>query len=134
MIFICKPSERMPLPARPYDSTVQGSDVNQAARLRKIAQENSLGGAFNVDPALWFKASTARIDLMKSLETRLDEGLDARIATRENSATRMLILALCASVFSIGAALLLSGVMIHRLMRRLGGEPSLPPAHHAVSI
>jgi methyl-accepting chemotaxis protein len=110
--------------ASAYDATVQGSDADLVARLRKVAQENALAGAFNVDPALWFKAATARIDLMKAVEGKMDEHFSAILAGHESSAMRMLLITLGASVFSILAALVVGGAVIRKLLRRLGGEPA----------
>lgn len=106
-----------------YLRSVQGEDVDQVIRLRKMANEAGPNVNFDVPPATWFRVSTTRIDLMKKVEELLDDGLNTLIGNREREAKQRLILSLLLSLGAIGCALLLSGLMIRNLMRRLGGEP-----------
>ncbi len=87
--------------------TLTGPPVEAVARFRAIAAEKSAGGKFGVAASAWFDASTARIDLMKTVEDRF--GADyaaaadaikaaARRAFLVFSAVTALILALTAAV------------------------------------
>ena len=107
-----------------YEAMVQGSDVDQVARLRKVAQESGLQSALNVDPALWFQASTTRIDRINDVASEMDRDFEALLAERETAGRRTLIVTLCVAALAIVATLVMSGVMIRRLIRRLGGEPA----------
>ena len=64
-------------PARELWLTLCASEINtQACRLRDIARRTSAGAA--VEPQLcelWFELHTRRIDLMKNVETRLEQDL-----------------------------------------------------------
>ena len=108
-----------------YDRTVRGEEVDQVARLRKLALDAAPGSSFDVVPASWFKVATVRIDLMKQVEGHLDERLNTLITAREADASQRLWWSLLLSLAAVLTALFLSGVMIGNLMRRLGGEPAL---------
>lgn len=111
-----------------FELTVKGSDVDEVERLRKVALESIGGEAFDIPPQQWFKASTARIDLMKTVESKLDEQIDRLLAKQLNAAQVTLWASLVGSVLVIVIALVLSAAMIRRLMRRLGGEPAAAAA------
>ena len=110
------------------DQTVKGGVVEEVAQMRRKALESIAGEEFDVAPALWFRASTARIDLMKTVESKLDEQILAELAQQEQAALRTLIVALLGSLTAVAVALLLSGATIRRLTRRLGGEPATAAA------
>ncbi|WP_300451541.1 methyl-accepting chemotaxis protein [Accumulibacter sp.] len=110
------------------DQTVKGGIVEEVAQMSRKALESIAGEEFDVAPALWFRASTARIDLMKTVESKLDEQIRAELAKQENAALRIVILALLGSLTAVAVALLLSGATIRRLTRRLGGEPATAAA------
>ncbi|WP_273703270.1 methyl-accepting chemotaxis protein [Candidatus Accumulibacter vicinus] len=110
------------------DQTVKGGVVEEVAQMRRKALESIAGEEFDVAPALWFRASTARIDLMKTVESKLDEQILAELAQQEQAALRTLIVALLGSLTAVTVALLLSGATIRRLTRRLGGEPATAAA------
>jgi methyl-accepting chemotaxis protein len=120
--------------SRLADATVKGSDVEEAVRMRKAAFEASPGEELDVPAGQWFKASTARIDLMKAVESKLDEQIVGVLARQEAAALRTVVLALLASTLATIAALVLGSAMIRRLMRRLGGEPATAAAiAHAIA-
>ena len=50
---------------------VRGPAVDNVERLRGIAQDKRDSGGFGVEPAVWFTASTQRIDLFKIIEDQL---------------------------------------------------------------
>ena len=110
------------------DQTVKGGVVEEVAQMRRKALESIAGEEFDVAPALWFRASTARIDLMKTVESKLDEQILAELAQQEQAALRTLIVALLGSLTAVTVALLLSGATIRRLTRRLGGVPATAAA------
>ncbi|MBL8373243.1 nitrate- and nitrite sensing domain-containing protein [Accumulibacter sp.] len=105
------------------DEIVKGNDVDEVIRMRKLAIESIPGEELDVSPAHWFSASTSRIDLMKTVESRLHSYIGDLIARQESSAWRTLVLSLVASASSIVFAILLGVLTIRRLMRRLGCEP-----------
>ncbi|MEJ2444939.1 MAG: nitrate- and nitrite sensing domain-containing protein [Exilibacterium sp.] len=54
-----------------YLKTVSGQAVEEVARLKKLAQEQSKRGRFGIKPDHWFSMATNRIDLLKQVEDRL---------------------------------------------------------------
>jgi hypothetical protein len=72
--------------SRLADATVKGNDVEEAVRMRKAAFEASPGEELDVPAGQWFKASTARIDLMKAVESKL--GRADRRRTRQTGSGR----------------------------------------------
>ena len=105
------------------DDIVKGSEVEEVARLRKLATDSISTEEFDVSSAEWFKASTARINLMKNVESKLDAQIHELLSKQETAAERKVIVSLLASLLSIVVALLIGGGITRRLMQRLGGEP-----------
>jgi methyl-accepting chemotaxis protein len=110
------------------DETVKGSAVDEVSQMRRKALESTAGEEVDVAPAQWFKASTARIELMKTVESALDEQILGVLAQQEKVALRTLSVAALGSTVAAVVALVLSSVMIRRLTRRLGGEPAAAAA------
>ncbi len=105
-------------------AVVRGPDVETVDALRKLALEQREGGGFGVTPALWFAASTKRIDLFKIIEDELaaDYARDSR--RLEAEAWRALIWFGC-----LTAGLLLVAVAIGVLAWR----SILPPLRQAAA-
>ncbi len=51
-----------------YKKTVQGKEVDEVARMRKIAMELTTIGGFGVDSAYWFDTITSKINKLKKVE------------------------------------------------------------------
>ncbi|HPP86423.1 MAG TPA: nitrate- and nitrite sensing domain-containing protein [bacterium] len=58
-----------------YENTVVGENVNNVEKMRSIALEKFYEGGFDVEPNIWFKNITDKIDLMKKVEDRIAEEL-----------------------------------------------------------
>lgn len=54
-----------------YADSVKGQAVDAVAKMRQTAVDKTAAGGFGVEPAAWFDAITAKIDLMKQVEDRL---------------------------------------------------------------
>ncbi|NOI27220.1 methyl-accepting chemotaxis protein [Vibrio coralliilyticus] len=58
-----------------YRGTLTGPIMEETASFREIAIEYAMIGGFGVDPAEWFKAQTAKINLLKQVEDKLANDL-----------------------------------------------------------
>ncbi len=58
-----------------YEQTMRGDAVNEVTRMRQIAVDKMNDGSFGVDPGVWFKASTGRIDLLKEVENKVGKDM-----------------------------------------------------------
>ena len=107
-----------PAAARAAAATVSGPDVAVAAKLRENAiarlREPSLGG---VDPAKWFAAMTAKINLMKSVEDRLAKGVSHDAHALKTQARAALIGDAIIALLAILAAAGLAAVIARGLKR-----------------
>ncbi len=54
-----------------FDKQLANQSVQDVQKLRQIALNKSQEGGFGQDPTFWFKVSTDRINLLKSIEDRL---------------------------------------------------------------
>lgn len=61
-----------------FDAFLQSAEQQEVQRYRDIAHQFQRDGGFNVEPASWFAASTARINQLKTLE---DQFKDAMLAS-----------------------------------------------------
>src|SRR5690349_25000772 len=68
-----------------YAKTVSGHDVEEVARIRKIVFAGGLTGDLKgTEGPYWYKVTTAKIDLMKKVEDKIAEQLEA-LATGESA-------------------------------------------------
>lgn len=104
-----------------YAQKVSGPAIATVERLRELAHASSTTGRFGVTGVEWFNASTARIDLMKSVEDRLGSDYE-RDAERIRLDARRAFLgfALLTSVI-FGGTVLGSWLLVRSLTRRLLG-------------
>jgi len=70
-----------------YESTVQGRAIEEVERMRQIALTVGLDSskAFGVDPEVWFKNMTDKINLLKTVDDSLAKGI-IQIATAQAQA------------------------------------------------
>ncbi len=64
-----------------YDQTLKGASIESVERIRGIVREKAESGDFGVPPALWFKDSTARIELMRKVSLQQMDTLKSQTAT-----------------------------------------------------
>jgi len=95
---------------RIVSETVAGDALDKTAGFRAILESKSSG--FGVDPADWFKAQTAKINLLKAAGDQLEKTFIHNAGTEESKALTALI-----TVSTITLLLLLvSGVLSFRLL------------------
>jgi methyl-accepting chemotaxis protein len=90
--------------------TLSGSAVDRVSQMREIAAVGGLSGDMNgLDSKAWFDATTARIDLLKTVEDRAANDLMALTSALEDEATRAL--AALSAIIAVGCALSIAIVM-----------------------
>ncbi|MCC7047700.1 MAG: nitrate- and nitrite sensing domain-containing protein, partial [Alphaproteobacteria bacterium] len=86
-----------------YADTMAGRVTDEVLRMRKIVAEGGLNGELQgLDGKSWFDATTARIDLLKTVEDRIATDLGAQSHAILADATRAL--AVLAGIASLGLA------------------------------
>ena len=107
-----------PADARAAGAAVSGRDVQEAARMRELAisrlQQADLGG---VDPAAWFAAMTAKIELMKGVEDKLAARVLDDAGALEASARRALLVSIALALLALAGATALAVVLARGLRR-----------------
>ena len=107
-----------PADARAAGAAVSGRDVQEAARMRELAisrlQAADLGG---VDPAAWFAAMTAKINLMKGVEDKLAARVLGDAGALEASARRALLVSIALALLALAGATALAVVLARGLRR-----------------
>jgi len=107
-----------------YKDKISGNVVDEVENFRKIAIDKALTGGFGVDPALWFKAITKKIDAMKDVENALSHDLQTLSEKLASEANRLLWIYVMLSAVALLATLLFGIWIIRVLLRELGGEPN----------
>lgn len=89
-----------------YDATMSGESIEETEAMRQAALDGRINGGISVDPGRWFTMQTAKINLLKAVETRLSE--DLQIASSESSAAAAsaLWIAILTSLFAIVGTLI----------------------------
>ncbi|MBF0382607.1 MAG: hypothetical protein HQL69_16420 [Magnetococcales bacterium] len=78
---------------------------------------------FTVDPNIWFKTITNKINLLKKVENRLSGDLAAKAAQLRNSADKEFMFYLIFTVFVVVLAMFLGIYIAKEISHQLGGEP-----------
>ncbi len=109
---------------RYYDDSLTGEAVDEVARMRQAALDGVGASSLGVVPEHWFAMSTARIELLWSVEERVaaDLGEAAQQLRREARNGGIADGAIAAGVTL--AALAVAFVLGLGLLRQLGGEPA----------
>jgi methyl-accepting chemotaxis protein len=95
-------------------ATVAGQAVTDVERMRRVAIVTSPGTPLGgITAAAWFNATTARIDMMKTVENRLAADLETYASAQASAAWRQLTVAAAITL----AVVLLSVVMVSWLAR-----------------
>ena len=120
-----------------YKTTMRGVIEDDVARLRKVAFDAfATGQAPGLDPAEWFKAATARIDQLKTIEDAAAQNLIARAgqlhaaARLSTQAITAIIAIVLASVVTLALVLVASVVPPLAAFTRTMG--SLAEGNHGV--
>ncbi|MEO5367350.1 MAG: nitrate- and nitrite sensing domain-containing protein [Magnetococcus sp. WYHC-3] len=104
---------------------LSGKVAEDVEGFRKIAFDKAGSGGFGVDPAVWFAASSARINRLKDVEDRLSGDLvNNAQALRDRAAqTRWSYIIVLVLMITIAAGL--GGYYARDVLRTVGGEPSM---------
>lgn len=113
-------------------ATVAGPAIDEVMRLRKIAASSiETGNTEGIEAPVWFKASTARIDLMKTVEDKIGEALKLRAAQIHEktvgdlwglaAVSTVLILAISALAFAIVMSITPPLIRMTETMHMLSG-------------
>lgn len=94
-----------------YQQRLQGSQVAETERLRKIAFERAAEGRFGVSASHWFEQQSGKINLLKVVEDHVAGSLIERAGALQAGAQRELMLFLLFAAACIGIALALSLAM-----------------------
>jgi methyl-accepting chemotaxis protein len=100
---------------RPLESEA-GKEV---ARMRKAVLDAAKDGNFGIEPTLWFKTITAKIDQMKEVEDQLSVALNQRVDRLDAQARSVLTLTLGAALGGVVLAILLGGLLARSIVRPL---------------
>lgn len=99
-----------------YNRTMSGPVTDTVVGMRQIIAEGGLSGELKgLDGKAWFEATTARIDLLKTVEDRLATDLHALASAKQTEATR----ALTVLAGLVGVALLASLVLVMMMARSI---------------
>lgn len=84
-----------------YLKITEDKSFSEVERMRKIAMEHFIDGGFGVKATYWFETITQKINLLKSVEDKLAQGLIEKISNIES-----------ASLFSFWLMLGVAGVVV----------------------
>jgi len=108
-----------------YAETITGHDVDEAARIRKIVFAGGLGGDLKgTEGPYWYKVMTAKIDLMKKVEDRIAESLEALAHSENQSAETALLLTGGAVAVLLSLTAVLGILIVRGIAKPLGNMTS----------
>jgi methyl-accepting chemotaxis protein len=84
-----------------YQRTISGPVIDSVEKMRQTVTNGGLSGEMpGIDSATWFKAATARIDMLKAVEDKIATDLLALTSAKRDDATRTLTM--LASIIAVG--------------------------------
>jgi len=101
------------------DSSVKINDGPALEAIARLAK-----GQFDVDPAVWFKTITGKINLLKAMEDELSEELLLSTTMLKDKSAQALYVSSIITALSLLLALAMGWLTIRSIMSTLGGEPS----------
>ena len=108
-----------------YRELVAGSAVDEVNRIRERAIERNREGGFGIEATYWFDTITQKIDLQKQVEDYLANMLQENATRSYRQATIGVFLTALLSLVFLGLAFLLTLILSRRVLRQVGGEPSM---------
>jgi methyl-accepting chemotaxis protein len=101
------------------EAVLAGDAAGEVSRLRRVMAEKSLDGGFAVDPTLWFKAITKKIDALHETENLITRNIDASAETLLKSSRTMLITYSLLAAVAIFLTIVISIGVAHSVSRPL---------------
>ncbi|MDP6525328.1 MAG: response regulator [Kiritimatiellia bacterium] len=101
-----------------------GKAIDEANRMRGIAQEFSDTGGFNVDPESWYRMQTAKINLLKQVEDRLSQDLLTKSEERAAVASARLRMVLSLILITLGTTAFLVVYFMRAILVQVGDDPA----------
>ena len=98
-------------------STLSGSAVDDVERYRDIAMKNESG--FNVEAATWFKAATARINLLRQVEETLASNLGEFIQEKQSDSFNQLLILAAIAISAVLVTLIVSTYLLRQISKQL---------------
>ena len=102
-----------------YQDKMRDPAVAQVAEMEKIANEKRFEGGFGIDPEHWFKTMTAKINLMKEVETKLSTDLIALADRLMAQAKRELLIVMIPLIASIILLVVVASYLSAYIIRSL---------------
>jgi methyl-accepting chemotaxis protein len=105
-----------------FAATVTGEPVSEVDRMRKVAVETLPGQPLgDIDGAYWFRMTTARIDLLKTVEDHLATNLRSLAGEVQGAAERDFWIAIAASLGVIGLTAFIGLAIMRDTRKSIGG-------------
>lgn len=108
---------------------LSGAVIDEVNATKKAAIAKMYDASLGMDAKQWFKVSTQRIDLLKSVEDRLQSDLIATMEHTEGVTTKITYLYIAGTLASVLIVLTIGHLVTRQILRQIGGEPD-----QAVSI
>jgi methyl-accepting chemotaxis protein len=102
-----------------FEAKHSGEAVKEVQQLRAIAIEKATEGKFGVDAKRWFRAATAKIDLLKVVENELSRDLIESAVRLKNKAEREMIVFVLVFVATVSATAVLVALIIASIVQPL---------------
>lgn len=102
-----------------YAATIDAPCVREVNEYRQVAIEKSAQGGFGKDATAWFGTITQKINLLKTVDDHLAEGLTAQVDTLSAAATRSMLWTIALTSLVGLVSLLLGYRSIHGVLKRI---------------
>jgi methyl-accepting chemotaxis protein len=82
-----------------YNKNMKDNSIKEVEKFRTIAYENMANGGFDVDPVVWFKTITKKINILKSIDDEIANRVSQELKTLKGSTYGSVIAGILAMIF-----------------------------------
>ena len=106
-----------------YQEKMRSDHIRNVNNMEDIASQNYLTGKFNIDPEYWFAEMTAKINLLKEVESQLQNKLTELGNNKEKIADTNFAVTMVITFIILLLSIILSIAIVRNILQILGGDP-----------
>ncbi|MGB0204973.1 MAG: methyl-accepting chemotaxis protein [Neptuniibacter sp.] len=106
-----------------YFNAMENEVIAEVEAMRSVAMEKATVGNFGIEPTLWFDKQTQKINILKDIETYIEDALITKVKNSAASSTLSFYLEVFFAFLGVVLTLVIGLVITKTIREQIGGEP-----------
>jgi methyl-accepting chemotaxis protein len=106
-----------------YFKAMENEVITEVEVMRSVAMEKATVGNFDIEPTFWFEKQTQKINILKDIETYIEDTLITKVKSSAESSTLSFYLEVFFAFLGVVLTLLIGLVITKTIREQIGGEP-----------